>query len=332
MQSLEELKSSLAEYRTQLSVVASHLESDGLGESDKAELEQVKGDLVEVIKLTEDLVKDATQTGGGGSSGPPEPTEGERPRETPQPNGSSGATSSAAPQFKASSNIPAGLQEQIRRNQAKAALSGEGHPQWAVGHKCEAYRVREAEGEGGGGGDDVRGDWCEGYVRSYNAKENSFVVEFKDGKLREASLHAVRPWEDRVVKTVEEGKYAPVAAPKLRKATDFSTEKPASEVPKSLVIKPSDDERTQIKKKKILKSMKKKERFVEMDRKQNEKKSSWQSFVQGKGSKKKKGFMTGRKKESIFKTSESGRVGVTGSGKGMTGNDKAKRHTFNLDA
>jgi len=75
--------------------------------------------------------------------------------------------------------------------------------------------------------------------------------------------------------------------------------------------------------------MKKKERFVEMDRAQQNKKSSWQSFNAAKGSKKKKGFFTGRKKESIFKTSAQGRVGVTGSGKAATKpQPQRKRHDF----
>jgi survival-of-motor-neuron-related-splicing factor 30 len=78
--------------------------------------------------------------------------------------------------------------------------------------------------------------------------------------------------------------------------------------------------------------MKSKHRFAEMDRKQQSKKSDWQSFVKGKGSKKKKGFYTGRKRESIFKTSDDGqgRVGVVGSGKGLTNYKQTKRHEFEL--
>jgi survival-of-motor-neuron-related-splicing factor 30 len=38
-----------------------------------------------------------------------------------------------------------------------------------------------------------------------------------------------------------------------------------------------------------------------MDLVQKSKQDNWQSFMQGKGSKKKTGFLTGSKKESIFK-------------------------------
>ena len=44
----------------------------------------------------------------------------------------------------------------------------------------------------------------------------------------------------------------------------------------------------------------------------------------------KAGFFTGRKKESIFKSPEGfdGKVGVTGSGKGITSFQDRKRHEF----
>jgi survival-of-motor-neuron-related-splicing factor 30 len=48
------------------------------------------------------------------------------------------------------------------------------------------------------------------------------------------------------------------------------------------------------------------------------------------GSKKKAGFMTGYKKESMFKVPEGqkAKVGVVGSGQGMTDYQKRKRHDF----
>lgn len=69
----------------------------------------------------------------------------------------------------------------------------------------------------------------------------------------------------------------------------------------------------------------------EMDLATKQKADSWQSFVHGKGAKKKTGFMTSLKKESIFKTGENGKVGVTGSGKGMTDYHKRSRHEFEGD-
>ncbi len=64
---------------------------------------------------------------------------------------------------------------------------------------------------------------------------------------------------------------------------------------------------------------------------QRQKADAWKSFVGGKGAKKKKaGFMTGRKKGSMFSVEggSDAKVGVVGSGKGMTHNSKRKRHEF----
>jgi hypothetical protein len=43
------------------------------------------------------------------------------------------------------------------------------------------------------------------------------------------------------------------------------------------------------------------------------------------------GFFTGRKKESMFKVPEGGKVGVIGSGKGVTEYKKQKRHEFSVE-
>eukprot|EP00958_Prasinococcus_capsulatus_P019882 scaffold2527_cov337-Prasinococcus_capsulatus_cf.AAC.9 len=53
-------------------------------------------------------------------------------------------------------------------------------------------------------------------------------------------------------------------------------------------------------------------------------------FCHGLGVHGQTGFFTGRKKESIFKSPESldGRVGVTGSGKGVTHFKDRKRHEY----
>lgn len=59
--------------------------------------------------------------------------------------------------------------------------------------------------------------------------------------------------------------------------------------PQWLTIKEGDDEKTVARKKKLLKSYKSKMRFQHMDVVQKEKQSSWQSFLKGKGSKKKTG-------------------------------------------
>jgi survival of motor neuron-related-splicing factor 30 len=48
--------------------------------------------------------------------------------------------------------------------------------------------------------------------------------------------------------------------------------------------------------------------------------NDWKAFMSGKGTKKKAGYMTGKKKESMFAVPDNltGKVGVIGSGRGMT--------------
>lgn len=88
-----------------------------------------------------------------------------------------------------------------------------------------------------------------------------------------------------------------------------------------------------VKKRKLIRSWKQKTRFAEMDKVQKEKADSWQNFLKGKGSKKKSGFLTSAKRESIFKVPEGvkSKVGVVGSGKGMTDYQRQGKHEFSLD-
>jgi survival-of-motor-neuron-related-splicing factor 30 len=96
------------------------------------------------------------------------------------------------------------------------------------------------------------------------------------------------------------------------------------EMPKWLEIQPTDDEKTKLKKKKLIKSHKNKQRFQQMDTVQKNKADAWKNFINKKGTKKK------TKKESMFSVAEgtSAKVGVVGSGKGMTDYGKKKRHEF----
>lgn len=67
-----------------------------------------------------------------------------------------------------------------------------------------------------------------------------------------------------------------------------------------------------------------------MDKTVQEKANAWKKFQNTKGAKRAKGFMTGVKKTSIFKTDDKGKVGVTGSGKGVTQNPKRARHEYDV--
>jgi survival-of-motor-neuron-related-splicing factor 30 len=122
----------------------------------------------------------------------------------------------------------------------------------------------------------------------------------------------------------------PVAAPpkpegekkKRPKMDDVFETNEAGEfvVPKNLQILPNDSEEVKAKKKRKIKSLKDKFRMKRAEKARSDKQNSWKKFADKKATKRKVGFMTGMRKESIFKTSDSftGKVGVTGSGKEMT--------------
>lgn len=72
----------------------------------------------------------------------------------------------------------------------------------------------------------------------------------------------------------------------------------SEEMPKWLEIKPTDDEKTRLRKRKLIKSFKSKQRFNEMDAAQTKKADAWKSFV-SKGTKKKSG-LKGLKKSKVL--------------------------------
>ena len=92
----------------------------------------------------------------------------------------------------------------------------------------------------------------------------------------------------------------------------------------------TDDEKTKQKKRKLLKSYKSKLRFQSMDMESKHRQQSWLNFKTGKGAKKKTGFLSTTKKGSIFSVPEDpeAKVGVVGSGKGVTDYQKPRRHDF----
>jgi hypothetical protein len=61
-------------------------------------------------------------------------------------------------------------------------------------------------------------------------------------------------------------------------------------------------------------------RFEKKDLQSTKQAKDWKSFLGGKGAKKKTGFITGASKGSMFAVPDNptSKVGVTGSGKGMT--------------
>ncbi|KAG6553817.1 hypothetical protein Mapa_004734 [Marchantia paleacea] len=100
------------------------------------------------------------------------------------------------------------------------------------------------------------------------------------------------------------------------------------DLPAKLKIRPEDPEDLKLAKRKKIHAFKSKQRLEQMELTQNKRQNAWQQFQTAKGKSKKVGFFTGRKKESIFKSPDDpkGKVGVTGSGKGITEFHKREKH------
>ncbi|CAA6660179.1 unnamed protein product [Spirodela intermedia] len=99
-------------------------------------------------------------------------------------------------------------------------------------------------------------------------------------------------------------------------------------IPAKLQINPDDPEDVKTAKRKKIHAFKSKVRFEQLEVVQNKRQNAWQQFQTSKGQSKKVGFFTGRKRESIFKSPDDpkGKVGVTGSGKGLTDFQKREKH------
>jgi len=92
-------------------------------------------------------------------------------------------------------------------------------------------------------------------------------------------------------------------------------------IPKNLRILPTDTESVRTSKKKRIHAIKSKIRMKNLEEEGKSKQLAWKSFTT-KATKKAPGFVQSTKKGSIFQSPDSveGKVGVTGSGKGMTAN------------
>eukprot|EP00955_Chlamydomonas_euryale_P104141 365542-Chlamydomonas_euryale.AAC.27 len=289
----------------------------------------------QVIQLTTDLLKDAQQAhaaseaansvGAASSSGATASSAIAGPPQSSLPPPSSQIVT--PPLLALPSILPASVAEQIRKAQVRAAVLGQADPAWAIGHGVMAKYSAD-------------GQFYNATVEAVTT-DGKFVVSFEGYTDKEAvsgtfeahqisqdmpcarcvGLEDIKP-QAEVVEV-----YQGVAAPKRKRVEEQPV---VNEMPKWLVINEEDDEKTKARKKKLIKSYKSKMRFQDMDLKTKQKADSWQSFMSGKGAKKKKGFFTGTKKESIFKVPDSieGKVGVVGSGRGLTDYQKQGKHQF----
>ncbi|RMZ52956.1 hypothetical protein APUTEX25_001075, partial [Auxenochlorella protothecoides] len=262
--------------------------------------------LTEVIQLTKELVAE------GGPSPSQPPAQPQAPTAA-APLIHPAAAITTAPDLRLPSILPPTVAAQIRSARHRAAFAGQAPAAWAIGAPVQAIYRED-------------GQWYNGVVSAVSVS-GKFIVQYEGYDQAEE----VEREEVRLRGAEANGGYTGVVAPKKRKVNE---EVALEEMPAWLQIKPEDDEKVKAKKKKLQKSYKSKQRFARMDVQTKEKANSWKNFVSGKGSKKKPGFMTGHKKESIFKVPDGlgARVGVVGSGKPMTEFGHARRHDFAADA
>ncbi|KAL5221002.1 hypothetical protein ABZP36_025715 [Zizania latifolia] len=160
-----------------------------------------------------------------------------------------------------------------------------------------------------------------GYYVSYEGWGNKEEVDPANVRaLEEEAADALRQAE----KEAEATKVAIKRKIEQAATSDFQTRS----LPTKLRIDPNDPEDVKTAKRKKIHAFKSKARFEQLEFAQNKRQNAWQQFQTTKGKTKKVGFFSGRKKESIFKSPDDhrGKVGVTGSGKGLTDFQRREKH------
>ncbi|CAI5529258.1 unnamed protein product [Closterium sp. Naga37s-1] len=324
MQSVDELRENLNTYREQLEQVSELLIED----PDNDEYKEMASGLKEVIELTEDLLSAAEQ----------------QTQEEPPPGGDAEAAAVAAP-FIPMAFVPAtsaATTDPAAVAAAAAAAAAAGgtaavSSRIAVGASVQAaWGVTAGTAAGG-----IRSsEWLEGVVDSVTT--GGYVVRDAGGQMHEVRETRVRRVEESEEDARRRAQEALAAVEReadetrralKRKLEEASrTELVKKEIPLKLRIKPEDSEDVKVEKKRKIHAFKSKQRMEMLEVMTNKKQNTWQQF-QTKGIKKKAGFLTGRKKESIFKSPEDvgGKVGVVGSGQGMTDFQKRDKN-LNLRA
>ncbi|XP_010502269.1 PREDICTED: survival of motor neuron-related-splicing factor 30 [Camelina sativa] len=171
------------------------------------------------------------------------------------------------------------------------------------------------------------GEWYDATIEAHTV--NGYFVAYDEwGNKEEVDPDNVRPIEHNALLEAERVAEATKNALKRKIEQAASSDFQTKTVPAKLKIDPNDPEDVKIAKRKKIHAFKSKARQEQLEVVQNKKQNAWQQFQTTKAKTKKVGFFTGRKKESIFKSPEDpfGKVGVTGSGKGLTDFQKREKH------
>ncbi|XP_075487037.1 uncharacterized protein LOC142526487 isoform X1 [Primulina tabacum] len=249
---------------------------------------EMEKELLEVIELTEELLATAKQSDSNSGFG----------------NGISTEPSSASHFSWSSSNPKSGSRTEIVHK-------------FPVGTKVQAVWSED-------------GEWYDGTIEDHTV--NGYYICYDGwGNKEEVDPDNVRPiQEDTADPLVEAEKVAVATKEALKRkiaqaaAKDFQS----WTVPEKLQINLNDPEDVKAAKRKKIHAFKSKMRLEEKEFTQNKRQNAWQQFQTTKGRAKKVGFFSGRKRESIIKSPDDpfGKVGVTGSGKGLTDFQKREKH------
>ncbi|XP_057251944.1 uncharacterized protein LOC104897016 isoform X2 [Beta vulgaris subsp. vulgaris] len=176
------------------------------------------------------------------------------------------------------------------------------------------------------------GEWYDAIVEAYTP--NGYFVRFAEWGNKEevdpANVRSVQDDDAAVDALLQAEKEAEATKQALKRkiaqaaAGDFQSRS----LPAKLRVNPEDPEDVKAAKRKKIHAFKSKVRFEQLEVTQNKRQNAWQQFQTTKGRAKKVGFFSGRKKDSIFKSPDDphGKVGVTGSGKGLTDFQKREKH------
>uniref|UniRef100_A0A5B6YUH0 Survival of motor neuron-related-splicing factor 30 n=1 Tax=Davidia involucrata TaxID=16924 RepID=A0A5B6YUH0_DAVIN len=174
------------------------------------------------------------------------------------------------------------------------------------------------------------GEWYDATIDAHTP--NGYYVSYDGwGNKEEVDPGNVRPVQEGAVDALLEAEKEAEAtrqAIKRKIAQAAAVDFQSRTLPAKLRIDPNDPEDVKEAKRKKIHSFKSKMRMEQLEVSQNKRQNAWQQFQTTKGRAKKIGFFSGRKRESIFKSPEdpNGKVGVTGSGKGLTDFQKREKH------
>ncbi|KAG8086626.1 hypothetical protein GUJ93_ZPchr0010g8211 [Zizania palustris] len=196
------------------------------------------------------------------------------------------------------------------------------HEKFAIGTKVQAVWSED-------------GEWYNATIEALTL--NGYYVSYEGwGNKEEVDPANVRALEEEAadaLRQAEKDAEATKMAIKRKIEQAATSDYQMRSLPTKLHIDPNDPEDVKAAKRKKIHAFKSKARFEQLEFSQNKRQNAWQQFQTTKGKTKKVGFFSGRKKESIFKSPDDhrGKVGVTGSGKGLTEFQRREKHLHSKD-